>query len=404
VRILAILPNPTGWITRGVIPGGVIRMIKVFNIWNKNGVEIETIESPPSSRLLNATYTTHEFDLGLRMRNGMVTSIVSLLGFALYTLKLLFAMRLRGKRFDVIFCGVGISEAIFGKVAKWLFKSPVIVVMQATDNYVTSVTEAYRVWRSHQKTRLQASIMALGQFISTTMMKDASAFICVSNTVASSLRRSSVPSAKIHITGNAVDCDEISKIDTNFNKYDAIFCSRIEEEKGILDLIKAWHYVTQRRQNSTLIILGSGSLLAEAKRSATQYGLNKEIIFVGHVIGYKRFSYFKSSKVFVFPIKEKEIGWGLVVAEALACGLPVVCYDNPTLREIFGSCKSVIFVPVGNVEELAKNVLYLLKNEEVLSEYSKISKEYAKRFSWDAIAKKELEIVKSIIRHAKTSG
>jgi glycosyltransferase involved in cell wall biosynthesis len=100
----------------------------------------------------------------------------------------------------------------------------------------------------------------------------------------------------------------------------------------------------------------------------------------------------KASKVFVFPSLLE--GWGLAVAEALACGLPVVCYDIPAIREIFGGCKSVFLIPAGNEDRLALAILQVLKMD--LPELAKISKNYVKDFDWDRVAFRDLEIIKAV--------
>jgi len=52
----------------------------------------------------------------------------------------------------------------------------------------------------------------------------------------------------------------------------------------------------------------------------------------------------------------------LAVAEALACGLPIVCYEIPALKEVFGGCKSVFFVSQFNSKVLAEKVLQILES------------------------------------------
>ena len=52
----------------------------------------------------------------------------------------------------------------------------------------------------------------------------------------------------------------------------------------------------------------------------------------------------------------------MAVAEALACGLPIVCYEIPALKEVFGGCKSVFFVSQFNSKVLAEKVLQILES------------------------------------------
>ena len=66
----------------------------------------------------------------------------------------------------------------------------------------------------------------------------------------------------------------------------------------------------------------------------------------------------KNSRIFIFPSYEE--GWGIAVAEAIACGLNVVLYDIGTYK-IFG--KNVIMVEKGNTRKMAKIIIDLIERE-----------------------------------------
>jgi glycosyltransferase involved in cell wall biosynthesis len=101
----------------------------------------------------------------------------------------------------------------------------------------------------------------------------------------------------------------------------------------------------------------------------------------------------KSSKVFIFPSVFE--GWGIAVAEALACGLPVVAYDIPALKENFGDCRSVFLVPVKNLEEMVMRILNILNmSEKNLCKLGSFSEEYSKQFVWEEVTKKDLAFLK----------
>jgi glycosyltransferase involved in cell wall biosynthesis len=84
-------------------------------------------------------------------------------------------------------------------------------------------------------------------------------------------------------------------------------------------------------------------------------------------------------------------GWGIAVAEALACGIPVVAYDIPALREVFGPCKSVFLTPARNVAQMALTVTGMLDSEN--KELAENSANYAKNFSWKKVSAADLEAI-----------
>jgi glycosyltransferase involved in cell wall biosynthesis len=119
-----------------------------------------------------------------------------------------------------------------------------------------------------------------------------------------------------------------------------------------------------------------------------------QIVLKGSCTDSEMYSLMKVSKTFLFPSMFE--GWGLAVGEALACGLPVVCYDIPALSEIFGACESVFFVPVGNIEMFAEYVEGILQDGD-FEELGRTSKRYAKRFAWERVALEDLQIIRNII-------
>lgn len=88
---------------------------------------------------------------------------------------------------------------------------------------------------------------------------------------------------------------------------------------------------------------------------------------------------------------------GIAIAEALSCGLPVVAYDIPAVREIFGECRSVFLVPTKNLTSLTSTVLDLLETtKEEFRKLSENSIQFAKQFSWEEAASKDIESLRKL--------
>jgi glycosyltransferase involved in cell wall biosynthesis len=121
-------------------------------------------------------------------------------------------------------------------------------------------------------------------------------------------------------------------------------------------------------------------------------GLGDNVLIRGRCDDLELYTLLKSSRVFIFPSLFE--GWGIAAAEALACGVPVVAYDIPALREIFGKCESVFLVPVGDVDGLTWAVLKVLSLEN--GKYSKIAVDYARRFEWHKVAMIDLEAIRRV--------
>ncbi|MFC1548652.1 glycosyltransferase family 4 protein [Candidatus Omnitrophota bacterium] len=92
-------------------------------------------------------------------------------------------------------------------------------------------------------------------------------------------------------------------------------------------------------------------------------------------------------------------GFGLPVAEAMACGCPVICSDIDVFREVGGD--AVIFVDPWNVQDLATKADVVFKNTSLRNDMAKKGIERAKKFRWGNSAKETYKIYEMIYDEAK---
>lgn len=185
---------------------------------------------------------------------------------------------------------------------------------------------------------------------------------------------------------------------------------RLTKAKGQWHLIRALTYVKKEIKNFKLLILGEGELENYLKDLVKNLGLNENVFF----LGYKKnpFKYMSKSDLFVFSSLYE--GFGNVLIEAMACGVPVIstdCRSGP--REILAPgtdvdnetfeikyCEYGVLIPVCDgiqydhnkpltKEEklLAKSIIKLIKNEKLRKYYSIKGKYRAEDFNVDIIAK-----------------
>jgi len=102
-----------------------------------------------------------------------------------------------------------------------------------------------------------------------------------------------------------------------------LFVGRFVAEKGIFDLLEAYRALPQSVRNEVgLVLVGDGPARPEIEKlaSTTNSGTVK---IVGFAQGEKLAAYYGLADIFVFPTHTDP--WGLVVNEAMSCGLPVIC-------------------------------------------------------------------------------
>ena len=136
----------------------------------------------------------------------------------------------------------------------------------------------------------------------------------------------------IVIVPNGVDLPEIPSVRGSGSPRRALFLSRIHPKKGLLDLVQAWALV--RPANWVMVVAGpdEGGHLAEVKRAVRAAGLESEFEFAGPVDDRAKWVLYQDSEFFVLPSYSEN--FGLVIAEALASGVPVITTQATPWREI----------------------------------------------------------------------
>lgn len=138
-----------------------------------------------------------------------------------------------------------------------------------------------------------------------------------------------------------------------------LWVGRIEAVKGLRYLVGAFEHVLRQR-DARLMIVGEGSEYSTIRSLVEQKGLQEKVYFAGYQDNPYR--YMRRCDVFAFSSLGGE-AFGLVLAEAMACGLPVVstdCVAGPA--EILQNGKCGILVPVGDENALARGILDILTN------------------------------------------
>ena len=159
-------------------------------------------------------------------------------------------------------------------------------------------------------------------------------------------------------------------------------CGRFDKLKGFSRLITMFDGLKERLPNWDLVIVGDGEDRALLEAQVAQSKLGDRVIFPGWVADIE--SAFRSADVFVFPSVSE--GFALVLAEAMACGLPCVSYDCKVgPAEIIRDGMDGILVPVGDEALFAAAILRLAEDETERRRLATACPEIMRRLSEDAI-------------------
>lgn len=139
---------------------------------------------------------------------------------------------------------------------------------------------------------------------------------------------------RITVIANGIDV-ELIDIKTNWKrKKQILFLSRIHVKKGIEFLLEAVAALKDQLEGYTVRIVGEGEeeYIRYLQEKSQQFGIAERIIFCGGVYGSQKWDMFREADLFVLPTYSEN--FGIVVAEALACGTPVITTTGTPWEEL----------------------------------------------------------------------
>ena len=162
--------------------------------------------------------------------------------------------------------------------------------------------------------------------------------------VESRLRKLGVRDNEMTLISYGLDVAATDAVPAQTRAYDAVWIGRVHRQKGIDDLLATLAYLARRLENFRAVLIGNvrDDLLPRVKK----LDLEKNVTLSGFVSEEEKIRLFKSSRVFLMPSKHE--GSPRVIGESIIAGTPVVAYDIPNYRPLFGGF--VRYAPRFNLE------------------------------------------------------
>ena len=205
--------------------------------------------------------------------------------------------------------------------------------------------------------------------------------------------------SRITVIPNAVNIEELPLKDNWRIKKRIVFMSRLHVKKGIELLLEALSHLKPDLDGYEVIIAGEGEpdYVETLKKAAISLGLSEVVIFVGGVYGAEKVSLLQSADFFVLPTYSEN--FGIVVAEALACGTPVITTHGTPWKELEDfACGWYVQVGLGALEKhLQKAISAPEEDLKIMGLHGR--KLVENKFTVQAVAQKFLGIYKTLAKH-----
>lgn len=185
-------------------------------------------------------------------------------------------------------------------------------------------------------------------------------------------------------------------------KRQALFLSRIHPKKGLLLLLSAWHKVLP--QDWRLMIIGpdENDYKKKVQQEINRLGLEQVVEIRGEVADNDKWALYKGADLFILPSYSEN--FGIVVAEALGSGLPVITtkttpwsdlvdhkcgwWIEPEDGALVEALSEAVMVEPGHLIDMGRRGRKLVKN----------------KYSWDKIAKDMIAVYSWIRNDKNTPG
>lgn len=185
----------------------------------------------------------------------------------------------------------------------------------------------------------------------------------------------------------------IPKKSSNCENKKVISVGRLSFEKGYDSLIEAWKIVTSQHPDWELDIYGSGQEYNNLCSLIKKYSLTN--IFINSPVQNIDEKYIESS---IYLMTSHYEGFGIVLIEAMICGLPCISFDCPCgPSEIITNNEDGFLVPVNDVYALADKICLLIEHNALRKEMGKKARQNVMRYSANKIMKKWDDLFKKML-------
>ncbi|MDO8495767.1 MAG: glycosyltransferase family 4 protein [bacterium] len=178
-------------------------------------------------------------------------------------------------------------------------------------------------------------------------------------------------------------------------KFDLVFCSRLEKNKGIFNLIEAVKIAKQKKPDIKLLIIGNGPEKNNLESRIKSYRLQENIFFSGWLETTRDVAMaYNSAKIFVNPSFNE--GGPRVALEAMACGLPMVTTKVGLMHDLIRNGENGLFTD-WEPSNMAETILKLLNDPALQTKFSQAGQTISQHFEKKAMIRNYAESLQKLL-------
>lgn len=202
--------------------------------------------------------------------------------------------------------------------------------------------------------------------------------------------RCGIEAGKIQVIANAVNVGAfagVAPVSMERRPLEVGFIGRLDPVKRIGDVMEA---VRILGNDARLHVFGTGELAGALEREAQSPGLRGRVVFHGEVTGPQ----VALGQIAVLVLASEAEGFGLVLIEAMAAGVPVVATDVPGIRDVVEHEKNGLLVAVRSPEAIARAIRRLAGDGELRARLVEGGRQSVRKtFGWQGVLRAYRELL-----------
>lgn len=207
------------------------------------------------------------------------------------------------------------------------------------------------------------------------------------------IEESGIRPKRVEVTYNPVDTQLFRPVERGLPFRRIVFAGRLEEYKGALRVVRAFAEAANRLPGWTLTIAGDGPELPTIEAFlATRPILDGRVDLLGLQTKAELAGLYASSDFFVYPSRRET--FGIVIAEAMSAGLPVIAPDRTAPPE-FVDRASGILVSSDDIPAIARAIVDLAEGHDRFDRAA-IRERIVRRFGFDAFGQRLLQLYRGL--------
>lgn len=180
-----------------------------------------------------------------------------------------------------------------------------------------------------------------------------------------------------------------------------VFAGTLNENKGVVSLIKAWPQVVARHPTAELHIFGKdsayhGCSMHDRMNAMLSPHAEGSVIFHGHTPRETLFDAFKFARASVFPSYSE--AYGIAPFEAMSCGCPTIYTKRPPGPELIDDGVNGLLVDPDKPDEIAAAILRLLQDDDLARRLGKAGRKLVQeKYSVEAVLPQNIRFYEECI-------